>query len=99
MKQFWTDLCLVLLLICVISLFFGDYNVSQTMFQRSIDDFEESVSSGEKPKDQYVTIQDSSDNHVSPFLKTMSDGCVQVIQYIVLIFSNFVSMILTVMVY
>ena len=99
MKQFWTDLCLVLLLICVISLFFGDYNVSQTMFQRSIDDFEESVSSVEKPKDQYVTIQDSSDNHVSSFLKTMSDGCVQVIQYIVLIFSNFVSMILTVMVY
>ena len=99
MKQFWTDLCLVLLLICVISLFFGDYNVSLTMFQRSIDDFEESVSSGEQPKDQYVTIQDSSDNHVSSFLKTMSDGCVQVIQYIVLIFSNFVSMILTVMVY
>ena len=92
MKQFWTDLCLVLLLICVISLFFGDYNVSQTIF-------EESVSSGEKPKDQYVTIQDSSDNHVSSFLKTMSDGCVQVIQYIVLIFSNFVSMILTLLVY
>lgn len=99
MKQFWTDLCLVLLLICVISLFFGDYRVSETMFQRSIDDFEETVSSGEKTKNQYVTVQDSTDNHISSFLKTMSDGCVQVIQYLVLIFSNFVSMILTVMVY
>lgn len=99
MKQFWTDLCLVLLLICVISLFFGDYRVSETMLQRSIDDFEETVSSGEKTKNQYVTVQDSTDNHISSFLKTMSDGCVQVIQYLVLIFSNFVSMILTVMVY
>lgn len=95
MKQFWTDLCLVLLLICVISLFFGDYNVSQTMFQRSIDDFEETVSSGQQTQKEYVTLQDSSDNHVSTFLKTLSDGCIKVIQFIVLIFSNFVSMILS----
>lgn len=99
MKQFLIDLCLVVLVMCVMSLFFGDYNVSQTMFQRSINEFEESVSQEEVVKDQYVTIQDSSDNHVSSFFKTISDGCVQVIQYIVLVFSNFVSMIISVMVY
>ncbi|MEG0368035.1 MAG: hypothetical protein RR585_14430 [Coprobacillus sp.] len=99
MKQFLIDLCLVLLLICVISLFFGDYNVSKTMFQRSINEFEETISNDEPVKEQYVTVQDSSDNHVSSFFKSLSDGCVQVIQYIVLVFSNFVSMILGVMVY
>lgn len=99
MKQFLTDLCLVLLLICVISLFFGDYNVSKTMFQRNIDDFEEKLSTGQEIKSDYVTLQDHSDNQVSSLLKTLSDGCVQVIQYIVLIFSNFISMILTVVIY
>ena len=99
MKQFVTDLCLALLLICVISIFFGDYNVSQTMFQRSIDQFEEQVSTGQEVETHQITLQDSSDNHVSSLLKTISDVCIQVILFIVLIFSNFISMILTVMVY
>lgn len=94
MKNFLTDLCLVLLLICVISLFFGDYNVSQTMFQRSIDEFEETVSNNQPLQKQYVTLQDSSDNQVSAFMKGLSDGCVQVIEFIVMIFSNLVSIIL-----
>ena len=45
MKQFWIDLCCVLLLICVMSLFFGDHQVSRTLFERQIDQFEEDVSS------------------------------------------------------
>lgn len=94
MKNFLTDLCLVLLLICVISLFFGDYNVSKTMFQRSIDEFEEKVSNHQEVGEQYVTLQDSSDNQVSSFMKVISDGCVHVIEFIVMIFSNLVSMIL-----
>ena len=99
MKQFVYDFCLVLLLICAMSLLFGDNQVSQTLFQRSIDEFEESVSTHQEPKNQYVTIQDTSDNHVSSFMKVMSDGCVKVIEFVVLVFSNFVSMILYVMVY
>lgn len=95
MKQFWTDLCLVLLLICVLCLVFDDQKVSQTMFNRSINEFEETISSNEEIKSQYVTIQDTSDNQVSSFLKKISDGCVSVIQWFALVFSNFVSMILT----
>lgn len=95
MKQFWTDLCLVLLLICVLCLVFDDHKVSQTMFNRSINEFEETISSNEEIKSQYVTIQDTSDNQVSSFLKKISDGCVSVIQWFALVFSNFVSMILT----
>lgn len=99
MKQYMMDLCLVLLFICVLGLFFDDYQVSQTMFQRSIDQFEETIASNEEIKSQYVTLQDSKDNHVSSFFKVISDICVHIIEYIVLIFSNFVSMILTIMVY
>ncbi|WP_050638295.1 hypothetical protein [Candidatus Stoquefichus sp. SB1] len=95
MKQFMTDLCLVLLVICVLALFFDDNKVSQTMFQRSIDNFEETLSSGEVAQNQYVTIQDSSDNQVSSLLKTISQGCIHIIEFIATIFSNFVSLILT----
>lgn len=99
MKHFLSDLCLVLLLICVIQIFFDDYQVSQTLFQRSIDDFEETIASEEAITTPYVTLQDTSDNHVSSFFKGISDICVHIIEYIVLIFSNFISMILTIMVY
>lgn len=96
MKNFMYDLCLVLFLICVISLTFGNNNVSDMMFERSINEFEDSVSTSQTTT-PYVTIQDTSDNHVSSLLKTISHGCVKVIEFIVLVFSNLVSMIITVM--
>lgn len=99
MKHFFIDFILVLFLICVVNIFFGDYNVSQTMFERSIDQFEENVSLNNETKDSYVTIQDSSDNNVSTFFKGISNGCVKIIEFIVLVFSDFVSMIMTVVVY
>lgn len=98
MKQFFMDLCLVLLLICVIGLYFDDYRVSQTMFQRSIDNFEEQIDQGEVISQQ-VVLTDTKDNQVSLVLKTLSDWCVKVIQFVVLIFSDFISMILMVVVY
>lgn len=99
MKNFLLDLCLVLLLMCVIALFFDDYNVSQTMFERSIDDFENTVDASKEINQNYVTLQDNKDNQVSLFMKKVSDKCIVVIEFIVMIFSNFISMILTVMVY
>ncbi|KXU50286.1 MAG: hypothetical protein KHZ15_07715 [Coprobacillus cateniformis] len=99
MKQFLIDLGLVLLLMCIIALFFDNQEVSKTMFQRSIDQFEETVSSKEISENQYITLQDSSDNHVSSLMKKMSDGCVSIIEFVATIFSDFISMILMVMVY
>lgn len=99
MKQFLIDLCLVLLLICVIDIFFAHEQVSQTLFERSLDEFEETVSHNQEVKDSYVVLQDHSDNQVSGFFKGVSQVCVQIIEFIVLVFSNFVSMILTYVVY
>ncbi|MEG0365770.1 MAG: hypothetical protein RR585_02980 [Coprobacillus sp.] len=80
------------------SIFFDDYNVSKTMFQRNIDSFEETVSSSQEVKEEYVTIQDSSDNSLSLLFKTISDTCVGVIQFIALIFSDFISTLLTIII-
>lgn len=99
MKQYLTDLCLVIILICVMNIFFGDYNVSQTLFERSINQFEETVSTQQEVKDSYVTIQDTSDNNVSTFFEKISEYCVQFIEFIVLVFSNFVSMFMYHVVY
>ena len=99
MKQFLIDLCLVLLLICVIDIFFAHEQVSQTLFEISLDEFEETVSHNQEVKDSYVVLQDHSDNQVSTFFKDISQICVKIIEFIVLVFSNFVSMILTYVVY
>lgn len=94
MKQFLIDLLLVLLLICGIQIFFGDYQVSQTLFQRNIDSFEETISQNQQIKENYVSPTDNQDNHVGDFFQMISDLCVQVIQFIVLVFSNLVSLII-----
>lgn len=93
MKQFWIDLCCVLLLICVINLFFGDHQVSQTLFEREIDQFEEDISL-QKEIQSSVTLQDTSDNQVSSLMKTTSQICVSVIEFFAGIFSDFISLFL-----
>ena len=93
MKQFWIDLCCVLLLICVVSLFFGDHQVSQTLFERDITQFEEDVSM-QKEIQSPVTLQDTSDNQVSSLMKSTSQFCVSIIEFFAKIFSDFISLFL-----
>ena len=90
---------LVVLVLSLIHILFDDQNISKTLFQRSINQFEENVSTKQAIDEQYVTLQDNQDNRVSNVLKTMSQGCIKVIQYIVLIFSDFISMILMIVIY
>ena len=91
MKQFWIDLCFVLLLICVVSLFFGQNQVSETLFERQIDQFEEDISS-QRDIQSAITLQDTSDNQVGTFMKSVSQMCVTIIEFIAKIFSDFVSL-------
>lgn len=92
MKQFCLDMLFVLGIICVINVFFGDYNVSQTLFERSLDNFEESIELNEPIESSYTIVSDTGDNRVAQFFQSVSSGCVKVIEYVVLVFSNFVSM-------
>lgn len=91
MKQFWIDLCFVLLLICVVSLFFGQNQVSETLFERQIDQFEEDISSQQEIQSA-ITLQDTSDNQVGTFMKSVSQFCITIIEFIAKIFSDFVSL-------
>ena len=91
MKQFWIDLCCVLLLICVMSLFFGDHQVSKTLFERQI---EEDVSS-RKEIQSVITLQDTSDNRVGTMMETLSEWCVYIIEFIAKIFSDFISLFIS----
>ena len=93
MKQYLIDFLLVCLLICVMSLFFGDHQVSQTYFERSIEEFEDHVESSQEVDHRYVTLYDLSNNKVSLFFKTISDGCLSLLKYIVLIFSDLISLL------
>lgn len=93
MKQFFIDMGLVLLLLCAMSVLFGDHHVSRVLFERSLDQFEESVETSQEVGQRYVTLYDESDNHVSLFLKKVSEGCVDVMEFFVLVFSDLISLI------
>lgn len=93
MKDMIIDFMFVLVFICVVSLLFGDYKISKNNLNESIDRFEQSVIS-EPVNDSYVVIADNSDNRVSKTLSYISSVCVTIIEFIALVFSNLVSMIL-----
>ena len=93
MKDFIIDFIFVLVLICVMSLLFGNHKLSKDNLNDSIEKFEQSVVS-ERVKEGYVDIADNSDNRISKTMSYVSSLCVDIIEFIALVFSNLVSMIL-----
>lgn len=93
MKDLIIDFIFVLVFICVVSLLFGDHKLSKDNLNASIESFEQSVVK-EEIKDGYVDIADTSDNRVSKTMSYVSSLCVDIIEFIALVFSNLVSMIL-----
>lgn len=93
MKDLIIDFMFVLVFICVVSLLFGDHKLAKDNFNSSIESFEQSVVK-EEIKDGYVDIADNSDNRVSKTMSYVSSLCVDIIEFIALVFSNLVSMIL-----
>lgn len=98
MKQFFYDFLIVILILCVGQIFFADHNVEKTLFQRNVEQFEQDIEKS-KPVTSYATTSDKEDNQISLFFLKISQGCVKVIEYIVFIFSQIVSMLFVIMVY
>ena len=98
MKQYIVDLLLVLLILCIGQIYFDDHNVEKTMFNRNLAQFEQQVEENEQVT-SYVTPIDREDNQISLFCLYVSKMCVKVIEYIVYIFSQIISMLFTIMVY
>lgn len=98
MKQFIYDFLIVILILCVGQIYFADHNIEKTLFQRNVEQFETDVKNSEQVT-SYVATSDKEDNQISLFFLTVSKGCIKVIEYIVFIFSQIISMLFTIMVY
>lgn len=98
MKQILYDLGLVIIILCLGHIYFDDYNVQKVMFDRDIVSFEDRIENDEEVS-SYGIYQDKEDNKISLFLLKVSQTCVRIIEYIVYIFSQIVSMLFNIMVY
>lgn len=98
MKQYFLDLCLVLLVLCIGHLYFNDNNIEKVMFERDKVEFEERISNHETLS-SYRVIADRQDNQLSLLVLKISEKCILFIEYIVYIFSQMISMLFIIMVY
>lgn len=93
MKNFLIDACLVGLFVFLINGLFNDYNIQNVMFEREINQFEEDVQNDEVINYNYGVTSDDSENLLSLAIKGISDFCISIIETIILLISNFISML------
>lgn len=68
------------------------------MFNRNIEHFEESIDLNEEVS-SYAVPADFEDNKISLFFLAVSQTCIRIIEYIVYIFSQIISMLFVIMLY
>lgn len=93
MKNFLIDVCLVGLFIFLINGLLNNYNIQNAVFDREVTQFEEDIKNEEVINYDYGTVSDDSENLLSLAVKGVSDFCISVIETIILIISNFISML------
>jgi|GEM_PF-9166 len=93
MKNFLIDLCLVGLLLFMINGLFGDYGIQKAVFDKNITQFEEDVKEQKPITTDYGTTNDNEENTLSLVVKQISEVCIKVIETLVLIISNIISMV------
>ncbi|MFV0395168.1 MAG: hypothetical protein ACK5LC_12375 [Coprobacillaceae bacterium] len=93
MKNFIIDVCLVGLFVFLINGLLNDYNIRDTVFEREITQFEDDIQNDEVINYEYGITSDDSENLLSLVIKGISDFCISAIETIVLIISNFISML------
>lgn len=93
-KNFLIDLCLVGLLLFLINSFLNDYSVKKTLFDRDLVQFESDIKEEKVISSNYGATTDNSESTLSVVIKSISDFCINIIEIIVLIISNFISMLL-----
>lgn len=94
MKNFLIDLCLVGLLLFMINGLFGDFGIQKAVFEQNIEQFEEDIKEQQPIITDYGTTNDNDENTLSLVVKGISDGCIKVIETLVLIISNIISTLL-----
>ena len=94
MKDFLIDLCLVGLLLFMINGLLGNFVVQKEMFEQNLEQFEEDIKQQQPITTDYGTTNDNDENALSLVVKKISDGCIKVIETLVLIISNIISTLL-----
>ena len=94
MKDLLIDLCLVGLFLFLVNATLNDYQIEKTIFQNNMTKFEETIDNQEPIDSSVGMIVDYEDNAFSLFVKGISSFCIETIKIIVLIISNFISMLL-----
>ncbi|WP_296878464.1 hypothetical protein [Thomasclavelia sp.] len=94
MKNFLIDLCLVGMLLFIINGLFGNYQIQKEVFNQNIEQFEETVKDNHVISSDYGMIDDGKENTLSLVVKEISDGCIKVIETLVLVISNLISSLL-----
>ena len=98
MKHLIIDILIVTLIMCFVGLYFDEYEVSKVVFDRSIEQFEYQIDQNEQ-LNVNNQIYNQNDNMISLVCLSLSEMCISMIQFITIFFSNFISMILTVVLY
>lgn len=93
LKQVLIDICLVGLFVFLINAFLNDYNIKNTLFERDLTQFETDVQNQEVLDYEYGVTSDEDENTLSLVIKAISDFCIGIIETIVLIISDFISML------
>lgn len=94
MKDILVDLCLVGLLLFCFNGLFNNHHMQNEIFNQNIVSFEEDIENGEVTNYDQGVYDNQEDNTLSKCLKMISDGCIEFIQIIMLIISNFISKLL-----
>ena len=94
LRDFVIDLCLVGLFLFLMNSFLNNYNIKKTIFEKEVVQFEEDVQKEKTITETHGTTSDNRDNAVSLVVKSISDFCIKIIETIVLIISNLISMLL-----
>lgn len=94
MKDILVDLCLVGLLLFFINGLLNNNHIQNEVFNQNIISFEEDIKNEETIDYNQGVYDNQEDNYISKCLKVISDGCIKLIQIIMLIISNFISKLL-----
>lgn len=94
LRDFVIDLCLVGLFLFVMNSFLNNYNIKKTMFEKDMIQFEENIKKESTITKTHGTTSDMRDNTMSLVVKSVSDFCIKIIETMVLIISNLISMLL-----
>lgn len=94
MKDFLINLCLVGLFVFLLNTTLNDFHVEKELFENNKMQFEEKISNNQATDSNVGMIVDYEDNGFSILIKEISAFCIKTIETIVLIISNFISMLL-----